>query len=98
VIIDSTRRVAPYPRNDTTRRYGGGMDPTQLLAFLKDQLQQAGHPEITAVEDLDNPGLKIECADGSRLFPRICYAGRDPQPTKPSWPARDDLSRMGARR
>lgn len=98
-MIDSTRDRQPSP--GTTQPLGmvTHMDPLTLLDYLKDRLQQSGHPEITAVEDVDTPALKVECSDGSRLFPKVCWVGRaDQLPTKPSWPSRDDLAKLGARR
>lgn len=95
-MIDSTRSVVRYPRNDTTDRYGAGMDPVALIDYLRDELRRSGHPSIVRVEDLDSPGVGVHFDDKVKVFAKVAWVGRsDVTPGKPSWPSRDDLTRGG---
>lgn len=97
-MIDSTRPVVRNPGNDTTERYGAGMDAAALIDYLRDELQRSGHPAIVEVSDLDNPGVGVRCNDGAKLFTRVAWVGRPgQQPTQPQWPSREDLARGGKR-
>ncbi|HEU5108827.1 MAG TPA: hypothetical protein VFT95_09745 [Micromonosporaceae bacterium] len=69
-----------------------------MIDYLRDGLQQSGHPAISEVSDLDAPGVRVACVDGAKLFTKVAWVGPAGQrPGQPQWPSREDLQRGGRR-